>query len=113
VGLTEDAIRHYESGISAVKPELLEGIAKVLGISEGALKDYGVETSYDLMALLLQLEEDYGLVPSKDGMGLEVDPKAPYAPKLAQLIESWAEKREELGRGEVDESAYTDWKASF
>jgi len=88
VGLTEDAIRHYESGISAVKPELLEGIAKVLGISEGALKDYGVETSYDLMALLLQLEEDYGLVPSKDGMGLEVDPKAPYAPKLAQLIES-------------------------
>jgi len=46
-------------------------------------------------------------------MGLEVDPKAPYAPKLAQLIESWAEKREELGRGEVDESAYTDWKASF
>lgn len=65
MGLTEDAIRHYESGISAVKPELLEGIAKVLGISEGALKDYGVETSYDLMALLLQLEEDYGLVPAR------------------------------------------------
>ena len=45
VGLTEGAIRHYESGIRAVKPELLEEIAKVLGVSEGALKDYGVETS--------------------------------------------------------------------
>ena len=42
VGLTEGAIRHYESGIRAVKPELLEKIAKALGVSEGALKDYGV-----------------------------------------------------------------------
>ena len=39
VGLTEGAIRHYESGIRAVKPELLEEIAKALGVSEGALKD--------------------------------------------------------------------------
>ena len=113
VGLAEGAIRHYESGIRAVKPELLEGIAKELGVSAGALKDYGVETSRDLMALLLQLEKDYGLVPSKDGMGLAVDAKAPHALKLAQLIKSWAEKREELERGEIDGSAYADWKASF
>ena len=53
VGLTEGAIRHYESGIRAVKPELLEEIAKALEVSVGALKDYGVETSRDLMALLL------------------------------------------------------------
>lgn len=81
VGLTEGAIRHYESGIRAVKPELLEKIAKALEVSEGALKDYGVETAQDLMALLLQLEEGYGLVPSEDGMGLAVDPKAPHAPR--------------------------------
>ena len=105
VGLTEGAIRHYESGIRAVKPELLEEIAKVLGVSAGALKDYGVETSHDLMALLLQLE--------KDGMGLAVDPKAPHAPKRAQSIKSWAKKREELKRGDIDESAYARWKASF
>lgn len=108
VGLTEGAIRHYESGIRAVKPELLVEIANVLGVSEGALKDYGVETSRDLMALLLQLEEGYGLVPSEDGMGLTIDPGAPHAPKLAQSIKSWAEKR-----GEVDEAAYADWKTSF
>ena len=113
VGLTEGAIRHYESGIRAVKPELLEKIAKALEVSEGALKDYGVETSRDLMALLLQLEEGYGLVPSEDGMGLTVDPRAPHAPKLAQAIKTWAEKRAELERGELDEDAYADWKASF
>ena len=107
VGLTEGAIRHYESGIRAEK------IAKALEVSEGALKDYGVETSQDLMALLLQLEEDYGLAPSEDGMALTVDPKAPHAPKLAQSIKSWAKKRAELERGELDEAAYADWKASF
>lgn len=113
VGLTEGAIRHYESGIRAVKPELLEEIANALEVSVGALKDYGVETSQDLMALLLQLEEGYGLVPSEDGMGLAIDPRTPHAPKLAQSIRSWAEKRVELERGEVDEAAYADWKASF
>ena len=113
VGLTEGAVRHYESGIRAVKPELLESIAAALDVSVNALKDYGVETSRDLMALLLQLEEGYGLVPSEDGMGLAVDPKAPHAPKLAQSIKTWAEKRAELERGELDEDAYADWKASF
>ena len=113
VGLTEGAIRHYESSIRAVKPELLEEIAKELEVSVGALKDYGVETSRDLMALLLQLEENYGLVPSEDGMGLAVDPEAPHAPKLSQSLKSWAKKRKELEHGEVDETAYADRKASF
>lgn len=96
-----------------MKPELLDKIAKALEVSEGALKDYGVETAQDFMALLLQLEEGYGFVPSEDGMGLAVDPKAPHAPKLAQSIKTWAEKRAELERREVDEAAYADWKASF
>ena len=30
VGLTEGAVRHYESGIRAVKPELLESISAAL-----------------------------------------------------------------------------------
>ena len=38
VGLTEGAVRHYESGIRAVKPELLESIAAALGVSVNALK---------------------------------------------------------------------------
>lgn len=45
VGLTEGAVRHYESGIRAVKPELLESISAALGVSVNALKDYGVENA--------------------------------------------------------------------
>ena len=51
-------------------------LADAVGLTVGALKDYGVETSQDLMALLLQLEEGYGLVPSEDGTGLAVGPGA-------------------------------------
>ena len=69
VGLTEGAVRHYESGIRAVKPELIESIAAALGVSVNALKDYGVETAGDLMSLLVRLEDSFGIVPAADGSG--------------------------------------------
>lgn len=106
---TGDNIRRHRKAKGLTQAQLADAV----GLTEGALKDYGVETSRDLMALLLQLEEGYDLLASEDGMGLAVDPKAPHAPKLAQSIKSWAEKRAELERGEVDEAAYADWKASI
>ncbi len=94
VGLTEGAVRHYESGINA-------------------LKDYGVETMGDLMSLLVRLEDSFGIVPSADGTGLSLNPKAPHASKAATAIELWAEKRAQLENGEIDADEYEDWKASL
>ena len=37
VGLTEGAVRHYESGIRAVKPELLESISAALAYTHPEL----------------------------------------------------------------------------
>ena len=113
VGLTEGAVRHYESGIRAVKPELLESISAALGVSVNALKDYGVETAGDLMSLLVRLEDSFGIVPEADGSGLSLNPKAPRAPKAAMAIELWAEKRVQLENGEIDAAEYEDWKASL
>ena len=113
VGLTEGAVRHYESGIRAVKPELLESIAAALGVSVNALKDYGVETAGDLMSLLVRLEDPFGIVPAADGLGLSLNPKAPHAPKAAMAIELWAEKRAQLENGVIDANEYEDWKASL
>lgn len=113
VGLTEGAVRHYESGIRAVKPELLESISAALGVSVNALKDYGVETAGDLMSLLVRLEDSFGIVPAADGMGLSLNPKAPHAPKAAMAIELWAEKRAQLENGKIDADEYEDWKASL
>ena len=113
VGLTEGAVRHYESGIRAVRPELLESIAAALGVSVNALKDYGVETAGDLMSLLVRLEDSFGIVPAGDGLGLSLNPKAPHAPKAAMAIELWAEKRAQLENGKIDADEYEDWKASL
>lgn len=113
VGLTEGAVRHYENGIRAVKPELLESIAAALSVSVNALKDYGVETAGDLMSLLVRLEDSFGIVPAADGSGLSLNPKAPRAPKAAMAIELWAEKRVQLENGEIDAAEYEDWKASL
>ena len=46
-------------------------------------------------------------------MSLAVAPRAPHAPKLAQSIKSWAEKRAEFEHGAIDKAVYTDWKTSF
>lgn len=113
VGLTEGAVRHYESGIRAVKPELLESIAAALGVSVNALKDYGVENAGDLMSLLVRFEDAFGIAPAADGLGLSLNPKAPHAPKAAMAIELWAEKRAQLDSGEIDVNEYEDWKASL
>ena len=102
VGLTEGAVRHYESGIRAVKPELLESISAALGVSVN-----------DLMSLLVRLEDSFGIVPAADGMGLSLNAKAPHAPKAATAIELWAEKRAQLENGEIDVNEYEDWKASL
>ncbi len=106
-------MRHYESGIRAVKPELLESIADTLGVSVNALKDYGVENAGDLMSLLVRLEDSFGIVPAADGAGLSLNPKAPHAPKAATAIRLWAEKRAQLENGEIDAREYEDWKASL
>lgn len=113
VGLTEGAVRHYESGIRAVKPELIESIAASLGVSVNALKDYGVETAGDLMSLLVRLEDSFGIVPASDGAGLSLNPKAPHAPKSATAIRLWAKKRAQLENGEINAREYEDWKASL
>jgi transcriptional regulator with XRE-family HTH domain len=113
LGLTEGAVRHYESGIRAVKPELLPQIAKALNVSQSALKDYQVESYTDLIGMFLQLEDIYGLQPAGDGMGLSLDPNAKHSPKLAFAFKEWAQKRQELADGEITPEEYADWKATF
>ena len=73
--MTEGAVRHYESGIRAVKPKLLESISSALGVSVNALKDYGIETAGDLTSLLVRLEDSFGIVPAADGTGLPPEPQ--------------------------------------
>lgn len=113
VGLTEGAIRHYESGARTPKPSQINDIAEALEVSPLALKDFGMENAKDLLALMLQLEDEYRIVPTEDGVSIAIDPKAPAAPKVAQMLKVWSEKRAELASGEISEEEYLEWKARF
>lgn len=81
IGVSEGAIRHYETDFTTPKQPQIDAIAEALEISPWALKDYGVESAKDLMGLLLQLEDDFGIAPTPDGTGLEASLKAEKAPQ--------------------------------
>ena len=63
VGLTQGAILHYERGIRTPGESQLEKIAHALNVSPRMLEDHRIESAKDLVGALLQLEEEFGLVP--------------------------------------------------
>ncbi len=114
VGLGDGAIRHYESGIRTPTDEQLEDIADALDVSISALRSYHVDTASELLSILVQFEDEYGLTPSGAGGGsLTIDKKAEGAPKLAQALKNWAAIRRKLANGRISEAEYEEWKASL
>lgn len=113
IGVSEGAIRHYETDFRTPKQPQIEAIAEALDISPLVLKDFGVENARDLLGLFLQLEDEFGIVPAEDGSGLSIDASAEKAPKTVQMLKAWAAKRNELESGEITPEEYADWKAKF
>lgn len=114
IGLGDGAIRHYESGIRTPTEEQLADIAKALDISVSALRSYHVDTASELLSILVQFEDEYGLVPSGAGGGsLTIDKKAEGAPKLAQALKNWSAIRKKVASGKMSEAEYEEWKASL
>ena len=113
VGMTEGAIRHYESGIRTPGEEQLEKIARALDVSPKMLEDHKIESARDLVGALLQLEEEFGLVPDMCDGGLWIDPKAKNAQKTDAAIKAWGAVRHHLITGEITQEEYDDWKSKF
>ena len=93
--------------------EQLLKIACALDVSPLALRDYRIGSARDLMGLMLQLEETFGIVPDEDGKRLVFDHSAKNAQKLEQAIQGWADIRRQLDAGEMTQEEYEDWKAKF
>lgn len=113
VGLTEGAILHYEIGIRTPGEGQLEKIAHVLDVSSKMLEDHKIESAKDLVRALLQLEDEFGLVPDMCDGGLWIDPKAKNAQKAVEAISAWGEIRHRLITGEITQEEYDAWKRKF
>ena len=113
VGMTEVAIRHYESGIRTPGEEQLKKIARALDVSPKMLEDHKIESARDLVGTLLQLEDEFGLVPDMCDGGLWIDPKAKNAQKTDAVIKAWGAMRHRLITGEITQEEYDAWKMKF
>ena len=113
VGLTEGAILHDEIGIRTPGEGQLEKIAHVLDVSSKMLEDHKIESAKDLVRALLQLEDEFGLVPDMCDGGLWIDPKAKNAQKAVEAIGAWGEIRHRLITGEITQEEYDAWKRKF
>ena len=93
-GVTEFAVRNYELGLRAPRPQHLEALARALGVDPAALTDYGVETARDALEVLFRLEADAA------GARVVIDLAAPGAQKLDAAVRAWAavRARRDLGR---------------
>ena len=113
VGLTQGAILHYERGIRTPGESQLEKIANALNVSPRMLEDLKIESAKDLVRALLQLEDEFGLVPDMCDGGLWIDPKAKNAQKTTEAISAWGEIRHRLITGEITQEEYDAWKRKF
>ena len=113
VGLIESTILHYERGIRTPGISQLEKIAHALNVSPRMLEDHRIDSAKDLVGALLQLEEEFGLVPDMCDSGLCVDPKAKNAQKAVEAIGAWGEVRHRLITGEITQEEYDAWKRKF
>lgn len=113
VGMTEGAIRHYESGIRTPGEDQLKKIIRALDVSPKMLEDHKIESARDLVSALLQLEDEFGLVPDMCDGGLWIDPKAKNAQKTVEVIGAWGEIRHRLITGEITQEEYDAWKRRF
>ncbi len=110
VGLTADRIQKYENGVRKPKEELLEKIAKAMGVEVEALQEPVIASDIGAMFALFELEELHGLRMRKShgknilvfGDGIEGI--------LNEYISDWIKKRESIERSIQDENISDDEK---
>ena len=111
VGVSEAAIRAYETGKRKPKQVHLERIADALGVRPEAIADYGIDDVDEVIHLLFRLGEDWKLRPVEvvDGhFFLES-----HDQDIFNAVKSWGEMRKRLESGEITELEYVTWRDGY
>ena len=109
-GMSEPAIRNYELGNRTPGPEQLQEIAAALDIDPSALVGYEVDSARDVLSVLFQLSDEFGLKPTEDG-SVGSDPKAKGAPPRVPAIQAGARMEDKAASGEISDKELAEWKA--
>lgn len=108
--VNESSIRLYELDKRNPKPEMIERIAKVVGVAPQSLMEHRIDSARDALELLFRLEDACGLSPEEDG-SLTFNPKSKDAKKLNVAIKQWAKMKNDLDNGVITKEEYESWKS--
>ena len=112
-------IRQYESNKMVPKEDKLKEIADALDIDVSALKSHDIYSDLDLMQILFEIEEIYGLEIGKDANGyiLSFDEDHPLFRFINNNLDSWYLAKSKLlsysEESGYDDKEYSLWKYRF
>lgn len=112
-------IRQYESNKMVPKEDKLKEIADALDVDVSALKSHDIFSDLDLMQILFELEENYGLVIGKETNRyiLSFDEKHPLFRFINNNLDSWYRAKSQLLSNSedsgYDDKEYSLWKYRF
>lgn len=117
VGLQRDRIRQYETNVRTPKADLLKKIADQLDIDVSALSDVDIRDEVDLMHVLFDAEDTYGIdVVKKDGKTMLVfdDTNIDHS-VITTYLSLWCDKRRTLGiaKDNSKRDEYLEWQGQF
>lgn len=115
IGLTESAVRNYELGLRQPSEAQIEAMASFLDVAPESLKSTEEETARGLLELVFRLEGELGLTPvnAADGLCVSVGRNTAGGKKASQALKAWKFMRDKLESGEITQTEYEQWKASF
>ncbi len=109
-------IAQYEMDARTPKDDLLREIARVLDVSEKALKIPDVDNTEVFMHLLFAMEDYYGMrfVLKGNEFRVRFDPKRiDYWAVTFGGLHAWAKKQRELAEWKITQEEYDHWRHNY
>lgn len=111
VGVSEAAIRSYETGARKPKEKHLVKIAKALGVKQEALKEYNVQGKDEIVHYLMSLEDGYRFLYPVEIEGsryLKFN-----GGDMIKWMNAWYEKLKALEKREITQEEFDAWRDSY
>ena len=112
--ITESAYRAYELGDRNPKPEILDRIAKALGVRPEYLSAPTFRNRREFAYAILENEDALGYtVRDINGVRAIVKGYGSAMDFFAEFVRDWEQMRENLGNREITKEEYEDWKRTW
>ena len=113
----DSRMRKYESGAMAPKADIRSKIAEALNIDPEAISDVEISSFADIMYVLFELEEEFGLkIEKRDGKtAIVFDDSDKDLEPFISFLTAWKDKKDALSSESDNEKKreYAVWKSHF